>query len=263
MYLSMIIVYDLSSIDTLVYIDYFSDRNSDAEKGLRMQATYKTKIKANGRRFDITIRPSRPSSRIIINYPGFGGHINGFNDKYVTLGQHIADSHLGTYIQMPNTVWPNNDYGDTLFEDLLAVVAYVKDTGMYLCNFDNPELCLVGFSVGAGAIAAVASEAGAVKILLMSPATDVGVDKIKTGLSAYTGELYVVAGADDEVVSCDAASTFLKLATKAKCRQLEIIPDCDHQFSGEKNGQIMSKAHWWAFDHEDSFPDPEGGLILY
>src|SRR3989344_1351842 len=46
-------------------------------------------------------------------------------------------------------------------------------------------------------------------------------------------------------------------------RHLVVLPNCDHQFRGRVNGQIMSKAPLWAFAGEATFPSPEGGTVLY
>ena len=42
-----------------------------------------------------------------------------------------------------------------------------------------------------------------------------------------------------------------------------MIPNCNHQFFGEANGKIMSKAPLWAFAGDTTFPSPEGGKKLY
>lgn len=52
-------------------------------------------------------------------------------------------------------------------------------------------------------------------------------------------------------------------ASDARKKALVVIPDCDHQFQGLVNGKIMSKAPFWAFADDESFPSPEGGTILY
>jgi hypothetical protein len=39
--------------------------------------------------------------------------------------------------------------------------------------------------------------------------------------------------------------------------QVKQVPDCDHRFSGEINSKLVTKAYYWAFCGDDSFPDPE------
>jgi hypothetical protein len=41
------------------------------------------------------------------------------------------------------------------------------------------------------------------------------------------------------------------------------VPDCDHHFTGEVNGRILGKAYLWAFAGDDTFPSPDGGVLLY
>lgn len=55
----------------------------------------------------------------------------------------------------------------------------------------------------------------------------------------------------------------IKLMLSAKIRKLEVIPNCGHQFIGETNGKIMSKAPLWAFAGDTTFPSPDGGKRLY
>ncbi len=57
--------------------------------------------------------------------------------------------------------------------------------------------------------------------------------------------------------------TFSKWATKAKLRKVVTVPDYDHQFTGETNGRILSKAYLWAFKGDETYPSPEGGIKLY
>ena len=46
-------------------------------------------------------------------------------------------------------------------------------------------------------------------------------------------------------------------------KELEIIPECDHHFTGKRNGQIMANSYLWAFADEGNFPSHEDGIVLY
>lgn len=224
--------------------------------------------------FDVTIETARgpiniifhrcvDSPRVIINYPGAGGSINGYNDKYSKIGKVAALSHLGSFVQMPN-LRRSGSYAESLRADLLAVTSFIREHSLELFSHAEPELCLAGISAGGGAVAAVAEEVEAKKILLVAPSSDAGITEIVTGISKYSGELYIAVGDWDSIVSPESSKFLYKQATNASRRELCVIPNCDHQFRGTDNGSILSKAYWWAFaEYETDFPFPGGGLLLY
>ena len=86
---------------------------------------------------------------------------------------------------------------------------------------------------------------------------------MKKGLAKFRGDVYIAVGDREEVVGPEAGKTFYDLATAARVRKLVIVPNCNHQFFGEANGKIMSKAPLWAFAGDTTFPSPEGGKVLY
>lgn len=92
---------------------------------------------------------------------------------------------------------------------------------------------------------------------------DAGKAAIEEAFGKFRGEVYIAVGEDDECVGREAGDYFLGLATGASKKTLVVIPNCDHQFQGSINGKIMSKAPFWAFADDESFPSPEGGVILY
>ena len=128
---------------------------------------------------------------------------------------------------------------------------------------------LMGFSAGASAIAGAAHHFPEVtKVLLYAPSGDMGQEAVRQGLRDFHGEVYIVIGAQDEVVGVEAGQLFYDLATGASHKELFTIPDCGHQFRGEANGRIMSQAPFYAFaadatDRSPQFPDPTGGIRLY
>ena len=101
------------------------------------------------------------------------------------------------------------------------------------------------------------------KILLYAPSFGAGREEISKGLKQYKKDLYVVIGGNDYVVGVENGQTFKDLAESSRLRRLEIIPNCDHQFKGKTNGKILSKAPFWAFNNDNTFPSPEGGIELY
>lgn len=199
---------------------------------------------------------------IVVNYPGISGDIDGYNNKYGQQADFVQEKGIGTVVRMGNQDF--NNYPKGMIDNFKFVLDYCLKNGEKLSGKADPTLYLMGFSAGSSTIAAVASDYSAVeKILLMAPAGDAGQEAVERGLSKFTGEVYIAIGDNDEIVSPGAGQMFYDIATSAKKRKLEVIPNCGHQFVGETNGKIMSKAPLWAFAGDTTFPSPDGGKILY
>ena len=148
--------------------------------------------------------------------------------------------------------------------DLKATIDYALANADRICSSKEPDLYLMGFSAGAGAIAIVAADYPQItKVLLLAPSVDAGKTAIEEGFGKFRGEVYIAVGEYDECVGKEAGEYFMGLATGASRKKLVVIPNCDHQFQGRINGKIMSKAPFWAFAADQSFPSPEGGIELY
>ena len=86
---------------------------------------------------------------------------------------------------------------------------------------------------------------------------------MERGLKDYKGEIYFTSGEDDEIGASQVCEYLYKASESAKKRVIEIIPNCDHQFKGKRNGKILSNAYLWAFGDKSNFPGPWGGIALY
>jgi len=217
----------------------------------------------NNLELEIAIHPFQ-NGKIIVNYPGITGDIDGYNNKYGQMADFMQEKGLGTVIRMGNQYYEELPYPDSMINNFRFLLDYSSRNGEELSGLNNPELYLMGFSAGASTVAGVAIEYPLVKkILLMAPSGDAGKNLVESSLSKFEGEVYIAIGDRDEVVGTGAGKVFYDLATSAKKRELVIIPDCDHQFKGEINGKIMSKAPLWAFAGDETFPSAEGGIKLY
>lgn len=204
------------------------------------------------------------SGVIIINYPGYNGDVDGYNNKYKKIADFLDEKEIGAVVRTSNHIQTGVDYPQSARSFLRQTVDYALQNSQAICGLDQPRLYFVGVSAGAGAVAAVAHEYPQVeKTLLIAPAANVGVDIIQTGLSRYSGELYIVVGEKDEVVGMEAGQFFSTMAVKARVNKLVIVPNCDHQFRGAINGRILSKAYLWALVGDNTFPSPDGGIKLY
>lgn len=202
------------------------------------------------------------SRRIAVNVPGYNGVIDGYAEKYKTLAHYMQTRQLAAVVRTGNYL------GGTYPADinLNATLQYVEERAWEICGEPNPQTLLMGFSAGASAIAACAHEHPQVTtILLFAPSEDMPMDRLKSGLEKFKGDVYIVVGEEDEVVGSQAGKTFYDMASGAQNKELFLIPECDHQFRGEKNGRIISEAPFYAFAKDDKprFPDPNGGIKLY
>lgn len=206
----------------------------------------------------ITIHPCK-AGVILINSHGLGGSKNGDKSKYKKIASLIQKADIASVIRYHCSLFPfafqNVEMESLLIGNLRAVIRYSLQNAQPLCGSNEPKLYLAGYSAGASTSAAVASEFPQIsKMLLISPSTDINPSTINRGLSNYQGELYITLGDNDYVINPRTAQNLADQATKSKLKKLVLIPDCDHQFSGEKNEEMFRKAYLWAFNNQQPFP---------
>src|SRR3989344_6586536 len=103
---------------------------------------------------EAAVHPSPDARAIIINYPGYRGTIDGYNRKYVTLADHLSQKKVGAVVRMANILWPHINYRQSVLDDLRAVIRYTLEHAAEMCATAAPDIYLMGFSAGAGAVAA-------------------------------------------------------------------------------------------------------------
>ncbi len=215
-------------------------------------------------RIDIVVHPCPDAGAVIINCPGHRGDISGYNNKYVTLADHLVAEGLGTVIRMPNIERPGTQYGPELVADIRAVIEYaLKHTGE-IGAVSDADFFLMGFSAGGFAVAAVAAEYPQVKkILLMEPTISTTLmGPFPDTFQKFEGEVAIVVG-DHDAVGPEGGKFYYNAFSNAFQRQMVTVPNCNHQFMGRVNGQIMAKAPIWAFLGDPTYPSPDGGIVLY
>lgn len=210
----------------------------------------------------VAIHPAR-SSRLVVMLPGFEGTLDGYANKYQKLAAFLVERGVGAVVRSGNPTIPGFEFETTCRTVLRGVVENALARAPAICGQKDPALLLLGWSAGASAIAALAADLPRVeRVLLMAPSGDAGEEAVTDGLRRFTGELFVVAGEEDRVVG-DLPRRLFDLATGARRKQFVLLPGCDHQFRGERNGRLMSHAPLWAFDDAAGFPDPAVGIHLY
>lgn len=217
---------------------------------------------ARGATIDVAIHPL-PSPCVVLMLPGYDGAIDGYAGKYTAIAELLRTRGVGAVVRAGNHVVPGHDFEDGCRFNARALLRGALRRAVAICGRPDPELYLLGMSAGASAFAAVAAEEPRVtKLLLLAPSYDATPEAVDAGLSRFQGELHVVVGANDAVVR-DLPAQLVERATAARRRELRVIPDCDHQFRGERNGRVLSHAPLWAFLGDGPGPDPERGVHLY
>lgn len=214
-------------------------------------------------KWQIIVHPAE-SNAIIINFPGFNGQIDGYNNKYGKLAEFMQEN-IGAVIRSGNHHYGEIDYSESIQDDLKTIIDYAIENSKAITGKEDSDIYLMGFSAGASGVAAVAHAFPQVKkILLMAPSADAGMRAVKEGLRKFKGEVYVIAGEDDEIVGPETAPQIFSFVKTKATHKLEIIKNCDHQFRGTENGIIMSKAPLWAFgEGNKDLLSLEGGIELY
>lgn len=238
-----------------VHLEWTAKPNDPNYKGTRAKRSLE---------LDLAIHPNN-SGRIIINYPGLRGAREGYMDKHKKLAQYMQGEGLGVVVRGKGPGHPDFE-GFTLDTQLRKMIEYSLDNTEVISAAQKPEVLLIGTSAGGAAVAVLAHNYERVsRILLMAPSGNTGRKAVSEGLQKFAGEVYIVIGQEDDVVGVETGQIFYDLATGASKRELHIIPHCDHNFSGELNGRIMSQAPFYAFAQGErpKFPDPQGGIVLY
>ena len=223
----------------------------------------------------MSIYPTK-SEIIIINSPGAGGAGNDDRkSRWDILGEFIQQQNIGTFIKynhpapdahykFPNEPYSHKDasWNQLVVESLIHVINYAIENSREICGSETPTLYLSGFSAGGSACGAVAHLYPEIRQILLLSAYDSVGDYFFEGIGEFTGEIYMAYGAEDMMAGF-LAYTMRFIAKKANMVHVQEIPDCNHGFRGDTNDRILSKAFSWAFAGDDTFPSPDGGILLY
>lgn len=212
--------------------------------------------------YGVAIHPLH-SPRIILCLPGWDGDIDGYSQKYLKLAEFLVSQGAGAVVRAGNHPFDDLDYEDSCIAQARSMIDTAARNAVEICLTTNPDLCLMGYSAGASAFAAVASLFDSVKtLLLIAPSQDAGKERMKRSLSSFPGKVFIVSGDSDLEVGTFPQSLVHWGADLGRRTYVQ-IPQCDHQFSGIRNGRIMSQAPLWAFAGLAPFPHPDAGIVLY
>ncbi len=209
------------------------------------------------------------SGAIIVNSPGSGELKDGRDQRWKNLGLHLQEAGLATMVtyNVPRPdfkvqlEWEPYSYegvswNKLLIESLSHTIDWALDNSVQICGSESPRIFITGFSSGGSAVGAVAHRYDSVeRILLLSTYDSVG-DPFYEGVFAFTGDIYLAYGGDDEPAGM-LARVIQMGALAAKSFQAREVPNCGHRFDGEANTKLLTQAFHWAFEGDNSLPKPQ------
>ena len=206
------------------------------------------------------------SGVIVVNSPGSGELKDGRENRWKNLGQHLQERDLATMVTynaprpdfQVQLEWEPYSYRGTswnklLIESLGHTVDWTLENAEQLCGFESPSIYLAGFSSGGSAVGAVAHRYPSVKRLLLISTYDSVGDPFYEGITAFTGDIYLLYGDQDEMAGY-LARILRTGQFAAKSFLVREAPECGHRFDGDANTKLITQAFHWAFEGDNSQP---------
>lgn len=190
----------------------------------------------------IAIHPA-DSEVVLLTVPGVDGSVDGFEDKYVKIAESIQEKYGAAIVRMANPFITSYHWESNIRQSL----NYILENTEEITGHKNIEIRIMAHSAGAATVAQIAWEYPEItRILLVNPATKLGIDKIKYGLSEFGGNrITVVFGSEDPSVG--DMDEIAKLSEAAQIRT-RILEGVDHNFSGESLEAFISAPALHLFD---------------
>ncbi len=198
------------------------------------------------------------SQTVVLFFPGSSESLDSSALPFSFMANNVQEAGLGAAVRCNNPLPGEASRTEMLRGHLQQLLQYVRENARSICGMEQPELAMVGYSAGASAVAAFAAEYPEVKkILLLAPSFDVTPDVLERGLGKFRGEVYIVVGQLDELLTDSDAHWFFEAATSAQKKRCVRIPNCNHSFDGEYNQSLVRHAPLWAFGDNPEFPPVE------
>ena len=209
------------------------------------------------------------AGKVIVNSPGSGELKDGREDRWRNLGLYLQKRGLASLVTFNaprpdfqvQLEWEPYSYqgaswNKILIESLSHTIDWSLENAKELCGNASPDIYLTGFSSGGSSVGAVAHRHPSVKrILLLSTYDSVG-DPFYEGVTAFTGDIYLVYG-DQDPMAGYLARILRTGKFAAKSFLVREAPECGHRFDGEANTKLLTQAFHWAFEGDNSQPlDP-------
>lgn len=230
---------------------------------LTFHQAMKIEVKSEPIELGIEVYPAT-TGKVVIHQPGFYEKLMGYKNKYRTLARLIQER-LGTAILMDNEERNYHPFRETATDDLSAIIDFAAEHSVELAGTEEPEIYLMGFSAGGSSVASIAGYNPLIKkVLLVGPSHAFeryrGRDAIFRSMQEFQGEVFITQGDWDNIADGHHINTIIESAGADST--FVVVPACDHYFKGARNDLIYSKAPFWAFAGDTTFPSPEGGIRL-
>lgn len=175
---------------------------------------------------DIAVHPSN-SNIILLTVPGVDGSVDGYKNKYVQIAEEVQSTHGAAIVRMSNPFvtsfhWESN---------LRHALKFIDENLPEITGAADIEIRILAHSAGAAVAAQIAWEYPKVtRLLLINPATKLGIDDIKRGIGKFNGDMTILFGSKDP-----SHDNLEHLTSAAKPEQVQavVLEDVDHNFSGE------------------------------
>ena len=191
---------------------------------------------------DIAIHPA-DSKVILLTVPGVDGSVDGFENKYVRIAESIQEKYGAAIVRMANPFITSYHWESNIRQAL----NYILENAEEITDHQDIDIRIVAHSAGAAIVAQIAWEYPEItQILLVNPATKLGIDKIQYGLSEIGGsKITVLFGSEDPSVG--DVDEISKLS-EAKNVHTHILEGVDHNFSGESLEAFITAPSLYLFD---------------
>lgn len=191
---------------------------------------------------DIAFHPA-DSKVVLLTVPGVDGSVDGFEDKYVKIAESIQEKYGAAIVRMANPFITSYHWESNIRQSLNYIIENTEE----ITGHKDVEIRIMAHSAGAAIVAQIAWEYPEItRILLVNPATKLGIDKIQYGLSEFgVDRITIIFGSEDPSVG--DVDEIAKLS-EAKNVQTHILEGVDHNFSGESLEAFIAAPALYLFD---------------
>lgn len=191
---------------------------------------------------DIAIHPA-DSKVVLLTVPGVDGSVDGYENKYVKIAENVQEQHGAAIVRIANPFITSYHWESNIRRALDYIMKHTEE----ITGHKDIEVRIMAHSAGAATVSQIAWEYPEItRILLINPATKLGFDKIKYGLSEFGGsKITVIFGSEDP--SVNDAEELSKVDESARMRTL-ILDGVDHHFSGDALKLFMQAPHSHLFN---------------
>ncbi|MDB5177312.1 MAG: hypothetical protein JWN75_980 [Candidatus Saccharibacteria bacterium] len=179
------------------------------------------------------------SNVVLLIIPGVDGSLDGYENKYLRIAESVFEKHKASVVRMSNPFitsyhWKSN---------VRRIFEFIEENKDLVSSHDELDIRIMAHSAGAAVIAQIAWEYPEVtRLLLINPATQLGIAKIHLGLNELQDvNTTILVGGDDP--SFDVVQ---ELSVIDNIR-IVAIEGADHNFSSEHFPAFISSPETYLF----------------